>query len=65
MKHKLMLASIVASLAGLPRELEYMSKHPERKCLLPGCNVVTRHNGGYCCAAHHKEHKHGQKTSTH
>jgi hypothetical protein len=25
---------------------------PKRKCLLKGCDVMTDHNGGYCCAAH-------------
>jgi hypothetical protein len=27
------------------------------KCLLPCCNILTDHNGGYCCAEHCKEHK--------
>ena len=26
-------------------------------CLLPGCNEMTEHRGGYCCADHCKEHK--------
>lgn len=25
---------------------------PLVKCLLPGCEVLTTHNGGYCCAEH-------------
>lgn len=25
---------------------------PKRKCLLKGCDVMTDHNGGYCCAEH-------------
>ena len=25
---------------------------PKRKCLLKGCDVMTDHNGGYCCSAH-------------
>ena len=30
---------------------------PLVKCLLPSCEVVTKHNGGYCCAEHCKEHR--------
>lgn len=30
---------------------------PERKCRLPRCNVMHRHNGGYCCAEHCREHR--------
>ena len=29
---------------------------PLVKCLLPGCENMTAHNGGYCCAAHCREH---------
>jgi hypothetical protein len=32
-------------------------KKKTSKCLLPGCNIETNHNGGYCCAEHCKEHK--------
>ncbi len=28
-----------------------------RVCLLPGCGQVASHNGGYCCAAHCREHR--------
>lgn len=31
--------------------------NPSVKCLLPSCTNVTKHNGGYCCAAHCREHK--------
>jgi len=31
------------------------------KCGLPGCNVLTLHNGGYCCADHCREHRAQQK----
>ena len=27
------------------------------KCLLPDCDAQTSHNGGYCCAEHHKLHR--------
>jgi hypothetical protein len=30
---------------------------PKRTCRLPGCYEKTNHNGGYCCAAHCKEHR--------
>ena len=30
---------------------------PLRKCALPGCCVMTDHNGGYCCAEHCRKHK--------
>lgn len=28
---------------------------PTRKCLLPGCENQTSHNGGYCSAEHKRE----------
>ena len=31
---------------------------PSRKCALPGCENMTRHKGGYCCAEHKNMHKH-------
>ncbi len=27
------------------------------KCALPGCDNMTYHNGGYCCAEHCKKHR--------
>jgi len=27
------------------------------KCALPGCNVMTTHNGGFCCREHCIEYK--------
>lgn len=30
---------------------------PLRKCVLPGCGVMTDHNGGYCCAEHCRRHR--------
>ena len=30
---------------------------PLRRCLLPGCDRMHRHNGGYCCAEHCREHR--------
>ena len=28
-----------------------------KKCTLPGCEEITAHNGGYCCANHCKQHR--------
>ncbi len=33
------------------------SPKKQKKCLLPTCNIMTRHNGGYCCAEHCQEHR--------
>lgn len=35
-----------------------------KKCLLPGCEKLTKHNGGYCCPEHCKEHRNVLKVST-
>jgi len=29
----------------------------QTQCALPGCEVMTIHNGGYCCADHSREHR--------
>ena len=34
-----------------------------RKCALPGCLVQHAHRGGYCCAAHCKEHTEGDRAA--
>ena len=41
---------------GIPN---YKDKEEKKstKCLLPSCNNMTNHNGGYCCAEHCKEHR--------
>jgi len=41
---------------GLPPSLRER-KREARKCALPGCDKLTTHNGGYCCAEHCKQHK--------
>jgi len=53
MSAMLMMAGMFGGMPTLrlPRE------RPQKKCLLPGCEKETRHNGGYCCAAHCREHK--------
>ena len=45
---------MAAVLGGLPPMPE---PKPKRKCLLAGCDTLTDHNGGYCCAEHHAEGK--------
>jgi hypothetical protein len=35
----------------------FLRGRPYKKCLLPGCENKTDHNGGYCCADHCKEHR--------
>jgi len=40
---------------GVP-ELKKKYEKKAHKCLLPSCNNMTIHNGGYCCAEHFKEH---------
>jgi recombinational DNA repair protein RecR len=34
----------------------YVVEKKARKCLLPSCNILTKHNGGYCCGDHCREH---------
>jgi hypothetical protein len=33
------------------------TKRQAKQCALPGCEAVTTHNGGYCCADHCREHR--------
>jgi hypothetical protein len=44
---------LMAGVLSMPME----QPKPKRKCLLPTCNNLTDHNGGYCCAEHCREHK--------
>lgn len=37
--------------------LSLPQEKPLRRCLLPGCGKMHRHNGGYCCAEHCREHR--------
>ncbi len=34
-----------------------------KKCFMPSCDKLTRHNGGYCCADHCREHRAILRTS--
>jgi hypothetical protein len=39
---------------------------PERtahRCALPGCEAMTTHNGGYCCADHCRLHRRERRTA--
>ena len=36
---------------------KYYPRTESKECSLPGCNEMTAHNGGYCCADHCKEHR--------
>lgn len=51
----------IATAMGVPID-DVMRKHlPKEKpytiCNLPKCDNTTQHNGEYCCAKHHEEHK--------
>ena len=48
----------ILMLAGVFGGLPPMPEPPmKRKCLLTGCENLTAHNGGYCCAEHCRNHK--------
>ena len=36
---------------------KYIHNKKISKCLLPECEIITDHNGGYCCKQHKQEHK--------
>ena len=38
-----------------------VEEKPKVACGLPGCGIMTTHNGGYCCAEHCREHRRLQK----
>jgi hypothetical protein len=47
----------LAAACGIRRQTE----RTEHRCALPGCEAMTRHNGGYCCADHCREHRQRQR----
>lgn len=54
------MAGLLGSLGGLPGGGLMCAPRPNttgKKCLLPGCDILTLHNGGYCCAEHCLEHR--------
>lgn len=59
------LALLSCLLSGLPRRVPYYPAHPKKakKCALPSCRETTKHNGGYCCAEHCREHRAILRTS--
>ena len=59
-------ALIMGMMGGFPPASAFLkSGYPLRRreekpmsyCLLPGCDVMTSHNGGYCSAGHCREHR--------
>jgi len=63
-KNAIMLTSMLNMMGwGDPRHSRYLEamqpyvvEKKAKKCLLPSCNVLTKHNGGYCCGNHCREH---------
>lgn len=53
------IMSLLMDMMGAPPPLDRWRPTPKKqaKCLLPGCDVMTEHRGGYCCAGHCKEHQ--------
>jgi len=41
---------------AIPRRYRNIPR-PLVKCALPGCEAMTTHRGGYCCAEHCKAHR--------
>ena len=39
------------------------SERTPAQCALPGCEAMTTHNGGYCCADHCREHRQRQRAA--
>ncbi len=54
-----------ARIVGVPGARRFLRSSEKRstKCALPGCEQLTAHNGGYCSAAHCKEHASYKKAS--
>ena len=54
-------ALMMAALMGFAGYPAAPGREPEPKrlvkCLLPGCEVLTMHPGGYCKAEHCREHR--------
>lgn len=49
----------LAAACGIRRPKERTA----RQCALPGCEAMTTHNGGYCCADHCREHSQRQQAA--
>ena len=56
-KDNLLGLASMAALAGVNVDKLVCSIKKQRKCLLPECENMTDHNGGYCCADHCKMHR--------
>ena len=51
------MVGMAAGMAGMGGWDYTPASKPMRKCLLPGCEVMHSHNGGYCKADHCREHQ--------
>ena len=52
-------ASLLDAATGRRRPQERKAQ----SCVLPGCEAMTTHNGGYCCADHCREHRQRQRAA--
>jgi hypothetical protein len=52
----LALTAVFSDAQFLTKSLDHQET-PNRRCLLPGCENMTTHNGGYCCSDHCKIHR--------
>lgn len=55
MKNK--TAALLAVMGMLGGGLPPMERKFKKKCLLPSCDTLTSHNGGYCSAECCKKHR--------
>lgn len=56
------LALSMAAIAGYVPKSCFSKQKIANKCLLPDCEIMTSHRGGYCCAEHCKKHKQTQRS---
>lgn len=49
---------LMSAIFGMRLDGHFYFPNPkeQKKCILPSCANLTSHNGGYCSAAHKKEH---------
>lgn len=52
-------AALIAAMMGRTKKVK--AEKVTRKCVLPECTTMTKHNGGYCCAEHCVEHRRRQR----
>lgn len=61
MKSPLLMAAMIGAFSGPLPIMPQWKENPKRECRLPGCDILTSHNGGYCSAEHCKEHRKRRK----